>query len=278
MKTNKILDQLIDLAIMEDISTGDLATESITSLRKNTNAVITAKANGVISGIEIAELVLSKLAHEYSFIPLVNDGDTISKGQDILKIEASYDKILIAERLMLNFMQRMSGIATQTRALVNLIEGTRARLLDTRKTVPGHRITDKLAVKHGGGFNHRMGLFDLAMLKDNHIKAAGGILEAISQAKQHLPVSIKIEVETTNLEEVKLALEGGADIIMLDNMSPQLMTEAVGLINGKAKIEASGNITAANIREVAETGVDYISVGAITHSVHALDMSLYIIG
>lgn len=278
MKTNKILDQLIDLAIMEDISTGDLATESITSLRKNTNAVITAKANGVISGIEIAELVLSKLAHEYSFIPLVKDGDTISKGQDILKIEASYDKILIAERLMLNFMQRMSGIATQTRALVNLIEGTQARLLDTRKTVPGHRITDKLAVKHGGGFNHRMGLFDLAMLKDNHIKAAGGILEAISQAKQHLPVSIKIEVETTNLEEVKLALEGGADIIMLDNMSPQLMTEAVGLINGKAKIEASGNITAANIREVAETGVDYISVGAITHSVHALDMSLYIIG
>lgn len=277
MKTNKLLDQLIELAIMEDISTGDLATESITALREDASAVITSKADGVVSGIEIAELVLSKLAHQYSFTPLLKDGDTVSKGQDIIKIDAPYDKILIAERLMLNFMQRMSGIATHTRELVHLIEGTQARLLDTRKTVPGHRITDKLAVRHGGGFNHRMGLFDLAMLKDNHIKAAGGILEAITQAKQHLPVSIKIEVETTNLDQVKLALKGEADIIMLDNMKPEIMAEAVKLIDGKAKVEASGNITAENIRAVAESGVDYISVGAITHSVHALDMSLYII-
>lgn len=175
---------------------------------------------------------------------------------------------------MLNFLQRMSGIATATHLLVSLIEGTKAVVLDTRKTAPGHRVTDKLAVRHGGGSNHRMGLYDMAMIKDNHIKTAGSISRAIEQVKAVTPLSVKVEVETTNLNEVEEALAGGADIIMLDNMTIETMKEAVALIAGRAKTEASGNITLERIREVAETGVDYISVGALTHSVKALDMSM----
>lgn len=269
----ELLDQLIQLAIAEDISTGDLATQSIRSLHEEATAIITSKADGVISGIQVAQRVLDHLC-DYNFEAYVEDGDKISKGQKLIKITAPYDDLLSAERLMLNFLQRMSGIATHTRMLVDLIDGTGTQLLDTRKTAPGHRVTDKLAVRHGGGANHRMGLYDMAMLKDNHIKAAGGILAAINEAKSKLSLSVKIEVETTNLEEVHQALEGGADIIMLDNMSPAMMREAVKIINGKAKTEASGNVTAANIREVAETGVDYISVGALTHTVKALDMSM----
>lgn len=274
MEKNNLLNELIDLAIREDIATGDLATQSIIACHERATAVITAKADGVISGLGVAEMVLRKLSDDYTFTPSVKDGDKIIKGQEVLRIEASFDALLSAERLMLNFMQRMSGIATHTHKLVQLIDGTKARLLDTRKTVPGHRTTDKLAVKHGGGLNHRMGLYDMAMLKDNHIKAAGGVYEAITQAKSQLPISIKVEIETTNLDEVKEAIKAGADIIMLDNMSTEMMCEAVALIDGRAKTEASGNITSARIREVAETGVDYISVGALTHSVQALDLSM----
>lgn len=270
----ELLDQLIELAIEEDIYTGDLATQSIQVLHEEATAIITSKADGVISGIEVAKRVLDHLLSDYSFEAYVEDGERISKGQTLIKIVGPYDDLLSAERLMLNFLQRMSGIATHTRMLVDMIEGTGTELLDTRKTAPGHRVTDKMAVRHGGGTNHRMGLYDMAMLKDNHIKAAGGVLAALSEAKSQFPISVKIEVETTNLEEVKQALEGGADIIMLDNMSPALMKEAVSLIGGRAKTEASGNVTAANIREVAETGVDYISVGALTHTVKALDMSM----
>ena len=175
---------------------------------------------------------------------------------------------------MLNFLQRMSGIATMTARCVAKLEGTHARLLDTRKTLPGHRLTDKLAVRHGGGTNHRMGLYDMAMLKDNHIKAAGSITDAVRQAKQSLPISIQIEVETKDIDEVREALAAGADIIMLDNMSLEQMTEAVKLIDGRAKTEASGNITLETIAGVAQTGVDFISMGALTHSVKALDISM----
>lgn len=275
MNREYLLDQLIDIAIEEDISTGDLATNALIAKGQRATALITAKADGVISGLAVAERVLETIStEEYLFEPYLQDGDRVAKGDKILKIEGTYRDLLTSERLMLNFLQRMSGIATATRQMVDLIAGTKAQLLDTRKTVPGHRLTDKLAVKHGGGTNHRMGLYDMAMIKDNHIKAAGGISKAIKQVKATLPISVKVEVETTNLEEVKEALQGGADIIMLDNMSTSLMKEAVALIGNNAATEASGNITHERIREVAETGVDFISVGALTHSVRALDMSM----
>lgn len=275
MNREYLLDQLIDIAIEEDISTGDLATNALIAKGQRATALITAKADGVISGLAVAERVLETIStEEYHFEPYLQDGDRVAKGDKILKIEGTYRDLLTSERLMLNFLQRMSGIATATRQMVDLIAGTKAQLLDTRKTVPGHRLTDKLAVKHGGGTNHRMGLYDMAMIKDNHIKAAGGISKAIKQVKATLPISVKVEVETTNLEEVQEALQGGADIIMLDNMSSEMMKEAVALIGNKAATEASGNITHERIREVAETGVDFISVGALTHSVRALDMSM----
>lgn len=275
MNREYLLDQLIDIAIEEDISTGDLATNALIGRGERATALITAKADGVISGLVVAERVLETIStEEYLFEPYLQDGDRVAKGDKILKIEGTYRDLLTSERLMLNFLQRMSGIATATRQMVDLIAGTKAQLLDTRKTVPGHRLTDKLAVKHGGGTNHRMGLYDMAMIKDNHIKAAGGISNAIKQVKATLPISVKVEVETTNLDEVKEALQGGADIIMLDNMSSEMMKEAVALIGNNAATEASGNITHERIREVAETGVDFISVGALTHSVRALDMSM----
>ncbi|WP_288946841.1 carboxylating nicotinate-nucleotide diphosphorylase [uncultured Porphyromonas sp.] len=275
MNREYLLDQLIDIAIEEDISTGDLATNALIGRGERAIALITAKADGVISGLAVAERVLETIStEEYLFEPYLQDGDRVAKGDKILKIEGTYRDLLTSERLMLNFLQRMSGIATATRQMVDLIAGTKAQLLDTRKTVPGHRLTDKLAVKHGGGTNHRMGLYDMAMIKDNHIKAAGGISKAIKQVKATLPISVKVEVETTNLEEVQEALQGGADIIMLDNMSSEMMKEAVALIGNNAATEASGNITHERIREVAETGVDFISVGALTHSVRALDMSM----
>lgn len=271
----ELLDRLIEIAIEEDVASGDLATDAIIGADGVSQAIITAKADGVVSGISVAHRVFARMVRgEYSFTPCIKDGDNVKKGDKILEIKARYNDLLTAERLMLNFLQRMSGIATATHELVKLIDGTKAVVLDTRKTVPGHRVTDKLAVRHGGGSNHRMGLYDMAMIKDNHIKAAGGITQAIGQVRATTPLSVKIEVETTNLKEVEEALAGGADIIMLDNMTTEAMKEAIAFIASRAKTEASGNITAERIREVAETGVDYISVGALTHSVKALDMSM----
>ena len=267
------VDRLITIAFEEDLFTGDLATDAIISKSKQVTAIMTAKADGVISGLEVAKMVIDKLG-DNTFIPLVRDGEAVVKGQDIVKIIAPYAQLLSSERIMLNFLQRMSGIATMTARCVTKLEGTHARLLDTRKTLPGHRLTDKLAVRHGGGTNHRMGLYDMAMLKDNHIKAAGSITDAVRQAKQSLPISIQIEVETKDIDEVREALAAGADIIMLDNMSLEQMTEAVKLIDGRAKTEASGNITLETIAGVAQTGVDFISMGALTHSVKALDISM----
>lgn len=267
------VDRLITIAFEEDLFTGDLATDAIISKSKQVTAIMTAKADGVISGLEVAKMVIDKLG-DNTFIPLVRDGEAVVKGQDIVKIIAPYAQLLSSERIMLNFLQRMSGIATMTARCVAKLEGSHARLLDTRKTLPGHRLTDKLAVRHGGGTNHRMGLYDMAMLKDNHIKAAGSITDAVRQAKQSLPISIQIEVETKDIDEVCEALAAGADIIMLDNMSLEQMTEAVKLIDGRAKTEASGNITLETIAGVAQTGVDFISMGALTHSVKALDISM----
>ena len=271
------LDRLIDLALDEDGVSHDLATLSIIPREELQTAFITAKADGIISGIEVARQLIetaADLEEEVDFEPLVSDGDRITRGQDLIRIRCSYRTLLGAERTMLNFLQRMSGIATATAQLVKLCEGTRAHVLDTRKTLPGHRLTDKMAVRHGGGYNHRLGLSDMCLLKDNHIKLAGSITAAVESARRSLPLSIKIEVETETLEQVEEAARVGADIIMLDNMSTEMMTEAVRLIDGRARTEASGNVSAETIRAIAECGVDYISVGALTHSVRALDISM----
>lgn len=272
-REEELLMRLIELAIDEDIADGDLSTNALIPESEQATAIMTMKADGVISGLEVARRVFEWFEN-IVWTPLVKDGDHVQKGQEILKIEGSYKTLLQAERLALNFMQRMSGIATETAHYVERLKDTKVKLLDTRKTAPGMRITDKMAVLHGGGSNHRMGLYDMIMLKDNHIKVAGGIPQAIKAAKKGLPLSIKVEVETTTLEEVKQAVDNGADIIMLDNMDNETMRQAVELIHGRAKTEASGNMSLERLKEVAETGIDYISVGALTHSVKALDISM----
>ncbi len=277
MQYENLINKLLDLGIEEDINTGDITTESIIPASMNGVATMTAKQDGVISGLDIVKMVYDRFQDNVIFTPYFKDGDAVRKGDVILRIEASYPTLLRGERLSLNIFQRMSGIATETAKYVRELEGTDTELLDTRKTAPGLRVLDKMAVKHGGGTNHRMGLYDMAMIKDNHIKMAGGIAKAVEQVRAHIAEGIKIEVETTNLDEVHQAIEAGADIIMLDNMDNKTMAEAVGIIkaSGKGiKTEASGNMNIARLKEVAATGVDYISVGALTHTVKAMDISM----
>ncbi len=276
MQYDKLIDKLIDLAIEEDIDTGDVTTNSIIPANSRAVAEMKMKADGVISGLEVARRVYERFEKDIVWEPKVKDGDTVKKGNIILRIEASYRCLLLGERLSLNILQRMSGIATETAKYVKELAGTHTRLLDTRKTAPGLRVLDKMAVKDGGGTNHRMGLYDMAMIKDNHIKVAGNITNAIKAVRANIPTGIKIEVETTNLDEVREALASDAEIIMLDNMSNAEMAEAVKLIGGRAKTEASGNMSVPRLKEVAATGVDFISVGALTHSVTALDISMNI--
>ena len=271
-----LIDKLIDLAIEEDIASGDISTDAIIPAHSKAVATMTMKADGVISGLEVIRKVYERFENDFTWEPLVKDGDHVKKGDVILRIGASYRTLLYGERLSLNILQRMSGIATETSKYVAELAGSHTQLLDTRKTAPGMRMLDKMAVKDGGGMNHRIGLFDMVMLKDNHIKIAGGIPAATAAVKKNLPLSVRMEVETTTLEEVREALEGGADIIMLDNMTNETMAEAVKMIAGRAKTEASGNMNIARLKEVAATGVDYISVGALTHSVKALDISMNI--
>lgn len=276
MQYDKLIDQLIDLAIEEDIATGDVTTNSIIPAHSRAVAEMKMKADGVISGLSVARRVYERFDKDILWQPLVKDGDPVKKGDIILRIEASYRCLLLGERLSLNILQRMSGIATETAKYVKELAGTHTQLLDTRKTAPGLRVLDKMAVKDGGATNHRMGLYDMAMIKDNHIKVAGGITNAVKAVRANIPSGIRIEVETTNLEEVREALSMNADIIMLDNMDTASMTEAVKIIAGKAKTEASGNMSIPRLKEVAATGVDFISVGALTHSVTALDISMNI--
>lgn len=276
MECDKLIDRLIDLAIEEDIAGGDITTDSLIPAHSRAVAEMKMKADGVISGLEIARKVYERFEKDLVWTPFVKDGDAVKKGDIILRIEASYRCLLLGERLSLNILQRMSGIATETAQYVKELSDSRTQLLDTRKTAPGLRMLDKIAVKDGGGTNHRMGLYDMAMIKDNHIKVAGGITRAVHAVRAQIPAGIKIEVETTCLDEVREALAAGADIIMLDNMGNTEMAEAVRIINGQAKTEASGNMSIPRLREVAATGVDYISVGALTHSVKALDISMNI--
>ncbi len=279
MQYENLIDKLIDLALEEDINTGDVTTESIIPESMNAIATMTAKQEGVISGLEIVKKVFDRFQKDVVFTPYFKDGDFVQKGDVILRVEASYPTLLRGERLSLNIFQRMCGIATETSKYVKELAGLQTQLLDTRKTAPGLRVLDKLAVKHGGGTNHRMGLYDMAMIKDNHIKMAGGITKAVEQVRSHIPSTIKVEVETTNLAEVDEAIAAGADIIMLDNMDNATMTKAVETIKASGKnikTEASGNMNIPRLKEVAATGVDFISVGALTHTVKAMDISMNI--
>lgn len=276
MRNEYLIDKIITLAIEEDVEKGDVTTNSLVPESTLAVAEMTAKADGVISGIYIARMVFERFDKNIRWLPSTTEGGRVKKGDSIVRVEGSYRALLTGERTALNILQRMSGIATATSNYVKELEGSATQLLDTRKTAPGMRILDKIAVRAGGGTNHRMGLYDLALIKDNHIKVAGGITEAVKEVRAYAP-GIKVEVEVTTLEETKEAVTAGADIIMLDNMSNEMMEAAVKLIDGRAKTEASGNMTIGRLKGVAATGVDYISVGALTHSVTALDISMNIV-
>ncbi len=271
---NELIERMLDIAFDEDIATGDITTNSIIAHSEMAVAELKMKADGVISGLAVAKRVFLRLDENIEWQPMVQDGDSVHRGQVILRIRAGYRTLLQGERLALNLMQRMSGIATETARYVAELRGTKTHLLDTRKTAPGLRICDKMAVRHGGGLNHRMGLHDMILIKDNHIKAAGGITAAVQAVRRVTPVSIKIEVETTTLDEVREAADLLVDVIMLDNMDNETMAEAVGIINGRCRTEASGNMNRERLAGVAAQGVDFVSVGALTHSVTALDISM----
>ncbi|MDD3034943.1 MAG: carboxylating nicotinate-nucleotide diphosphorylase [Bacteroidales bacterium] len=277
MEREYLIEKIISLAIEEDINTGDITTNALIPEESRATAEMTAKAPGIVSGLDIALRVFKYIDGTTVWTPLVKEGERVSKGDKIARIEGSYRALLTAERTALNILQRMSGIATATAIFVKELEGTNTRLLDTRKTAPGMRLLDKMAVKAGGATNHRMGLYDMALIKDNHIKVAGGITNAVKQVRASIPAGIKIEVEVTDLNETREALAAGADIIMLDNMTNEAMAEAVKVIDRRAETEASGNMNVQRLKEVAATGVDYISVGALTHSVTALDISMNIV-
>jgi len=276
--SKEALMQFIDAALAEDIGEGDHS--SLGAIPENTQskARLLVKDDGILAGVEMARLIFERFDSKISVELQLKDGDRIKKGDVAFVVSGPARAILSTERLVLNCMQRMSGIATYTAKLANLIEGTGAKLMDTRKTTPNFRIAEKWAVMIGGGLNHRFALYDMVMLKDNHIDMAGGIQQAIESTRTYLKEKgklLKIEVETRSIDEVKQVLAvGGVDVIMLDNMSTDMMREAVRLIGGKYKTEASGGITESTIRAVAETGVDYISVGALTHSAKSLDLSL----
>lgn len=276
--TSELLNDFIDRAFQEDLGDGDHSTLASIPADAEKSAYLLMKESGVIAGMDLAPLIFHKLDPNMTIEPLVKDGEEVKKGDIILRLKGKVRAILSGERLLLNCMQRMSGIATKTAYLNTLIKGTSARLLDTRKTTPNMRMLEKWAVIIGGGVNHRYGLYDMVMLKDNHVDFAGGIEKAVHSTQEYLKakgLKLKIEVETRNLDEVKQALDaGGVDRIMLDNMSNEDMRAAVELIAKRSETEASGGITEKTIRSVAETGVDYISVGALTHSIKSLDISL----
>lgn len=274
---NEGLVESIRLWLKEDVGSGDVTTGVTIPHGHQSKGVIHAKESGVIAGMPVAQLVFEVVDPMLAFTPLVQDGQRVEKGTVLAEVEGSTHSILTGERLALNLLQRLSGIATRTRSFVDALQGLPVRLVDTRKTTPGHRMLEKYAVRTGGGANHRFGLYDAVMIKDNHIKGAGGIAQAVSRARKNIPHTMTIEVEAESLEQVEEALQAGADIIMLDNMAPDLMKEAVRRIKAKAphvKTEASGNVNLQTVREIAESGVDVISVGRLTYSFENLDISL----
>jgi nicotinate-nucleotide pyrophosphorylase (carboxylating) len=272
------IEHFLDIAIAEDIGEGDHTSLATLEPDQQGKAILIAKQDGILAGVKIAEIVFHKINSQLKFHTFKKDGEAIYNGDKIFEVRGNAIAILMAERLALNIVQRLSGIATQTREYVKKIEGLPTKILDTRKTTPGMRLLDKYAVKVGGGTNHRIGLYDMILIKDNHIDFAGGIEIAIDRVHRYLQqknLSLKIEIEARSLEDVQRILKkGGVHCVLLDNFTPQQTREAVAMINGKFETESSGNITLQNVREYAECGVDYISIGALTHQIRSLDFSL----
>ncbi len=275
---NPLVIQLIDIAFAEDIGEGDHTSLATIDEAETGKSIIVAKDQGIIAGLHLAEHIFKKIDPTLHVNLLKEEGDIIAYGDVVMEIAGSSRSMLTAERTVLNFIQRLSGVASQTAKYVQVLEGLHTKILDTRKTTPGMRLLEKWAVKIGGGANHRIGLYDMILIKDNHVDFAGGISSAISRTKNYLAqnnLSLKIEIETRSIDELNQVLAiGGVDRIMLDNFSPELLKEAVALINGRFETEASGGITLQTLRSYAETGVDYISSGALTHSVKAMDLSM----
>lgn len=273
---DELIDDLLTLAFAEDVGDGDHTTLSTIPADAMGKQHLLIKEAGILAGVEIARMVFAKFDPELKMTVFIHDGAEVKPGDIAFEVEGRVQSLLQTERIMLNIMQRMSGIATTTHRYQQELEGLRTKVIDTRKTMPGMRILDKEAVKIGGGGNHRIGLFDMILIKDNHVDFAGGIDKAVSAAKEYCRQSgreLKIEVEVRNTEEIDQALEAGVDRIMLDNFTPERTAEAVKRIAGRTEIESSGGITLATLREYGVTGVDFISVGALTHSVKGLDMS-----
>lgn len=268
------VDNLLLQALQEDITSEDITTNAVMHEAKAGEVDLICKEDGVIAGLKVYARVFELLDCETETELYVKDGDFVKKGQLMGKVRGDIRVLLSGERVALNYLQRMSGIATYTRQIADLLKGSKTKLLDTRKTTPNMRVFEKYAVKVGGGYNHRYNLSDGILLKDNHIGAAGSVAKAIEMAKEYAPFVRKIEIEVENLEMVKEAVEAGADIIMLDNMTPDMMREAVALIDGRAETECSGNVTRENVDRLVEIGVDYISSGALTHSSPILDISM----
>ena len=267
------ISRCIKCALQEDIGTGDVTTNTIVPAIASLRGRIVAKQDGVVAGLDVAKQVFHSLSQGIAFAAKQQDGSSVTQGAVLAELEGQARALLTGERTALNFLGRMSGIATLTRQFVDAVAGTNAVILDTRKTAPGLRTTDKLAVRLGGGQNHRTGLFDMVLIKDNHIDFAGSITQAVERVRV-AGTTLQIEVETRTLDDVREALELGVDRILLDNMSAEMMHEAVAICGGRVKLEASGNVTLDNVLEVAKTGVDYISVGALTHSPVVFDVSL----
>jgi nicotinate-nucleotide pyrophosphorylase (carboxylating) len=268
------VEQLIRMAIAEDIGEGDITSRAIFTDADTSRGTIVSRQDGVICGCDMVRYVYGVLDARVSVVQAVNDGAAIGPGSEILSVEGPTISVLSGERIALNFMQRMTGIATRTSRVVSLLAGTPIRLLDTRKTTPGYRLLDKYAVRTGGGTNHRMGLYDMVMVKDNHISAAGGIGRAVAMVREQYGSKYTVEVEAATLDEVGEAVRSGADIIMLDNMDREMMKAAVDIIQRKARIEISGNMDETRIMQIRELAVDYISMGSLTHSVAAFDLSM----
>lgn len=267
-------DPLLLMALQEDITSEDITTNSVMPDYGKGEVELICKENGIIAGLDVFARVFTLLDASTEVTFYVKDGDTVKKGERMAMITGDIRVLLSGERVALNYLQRMSGIATYTNSIAKLLEGSKTKLLDTRKTTPNMRVFEKYAVKIGAGYNHRYNLSDGILLKDNHIGAAGSVAKAIAMAKEYAPFVRKIEVETENLDMVKEAVDAGADIIMLDNMSPADMKEAIRIIDGRAQTECSGNVTRENVAALIDLGVDYISSGALTHSAPILDISL----
>src|ERR1039457_3237133 len=268
------LDRLIEQALLEDIHTGDITTQAVVPGVRPATARLIAKEPLVLAGLFVAERVFQRLNHEVRFNTNYVDGAVVGTGETLATVEGNAADLLMAERVALNLLQRMCGIATLTSRYAQAVSGTKARIVDTRKTTPGLREVEKYAVRVGGGRNHRTGLYDGVLIKENHIAAAGGIAVAVSRARAYIPHTLKIEIETETPGQVEEALAARADIIMLDNMDCDTMRHCVGLINGRALVEASGGVNLDTVRAIAETGVDIISIGALTHSPRAMDISM----